>query len=282
MPSNPKESPVVKPERPTPPPAPVPDLEKFGYSKTASYNTLGLLREISRIESDSGSSTHTPTGPISGNPNHTAKYLRLVRDLPPRHYVNILVEIFFNKVNWQYGFVDRSFFASQLADFYKSSRSILDLDQASLSSDVLLFPALLFQVAASALQFVPAKHDEALNDLCIGRSLMDLAKDYSDSGVEVMALFEKESLNVISIQAGLLRVSILKAFGYVVESWHTLGQVIMDAQEIGLDRNDDDAISLTSTGEMCSGLWTLEMKRRIVVNLMLWDRFAISPISIMK
>lgn len=272
VPTSQSESPTIKSEKLLSPTVKIPDLDKLGYSKLGSYHTLGILREVSRTNPSSASSKEGSTEPTTGAPLQTEKYLQLLRELPPRLYVNILVDIFFQQVNWQYALIDRSFFTSQLVDFYKSSRNILAHKQGSLSSDVFIFPALLFQVVGSALQFIPPEYDPVLDDLCMGRTFIDLAKKYSDSGIEVMSLFEKESLNIVSVQAGFLRVALLKSFGHVIESWQTLGQVVMDAYEIGLNREDDNVLETLSMGAMCNRLWTLEMRRRIVINLLLWDR----------
>jgi hypothetical protein len=83
---------------------------------------------------------------MSRSPSQNDAYLRLVRELPPRLYVYILVNIFFDQVNWQYSIIDRNYFMPQLADFYEASRGLFSEDQADVSSDVFTFPSLLFQV----------------------------------------------------------------------------------------------------------------------------------------
>jgi hypothetical protein len=107
----------------------------------------------------------------------------------------------------------------------------------------------------------------------MGRSFDDLAKSYSDSGIEMLALFEKESLNLISVQAGFLRVALLKSFGYVVEAYRMIGQVVADAEEAGLHL-ESDGMHEGSVEDTPPWLWYHEMRRRVMVNLWLWDRYA--------
>jgi hypothetical protein len=245
----------------------------FGYSKTGASNTLAILNELSRVDSAATLKHEGPDMTMSRSPSQNDKYLRLLRGLPLRLYVYILVDIFFDQVNWQYSIIDRNYFMSQLDDFYEASHSIFSEEQANISSDVYTFPSLLFQVVGSTFQFLPPDYDRSLDDLCMGRSFDDLAKSYSDSGIELLALFEKESLNLISVQAGFLRITLLKSFGYVVEAYRMVGQVIRDAEEVGLHLEDNnlraDSVELTP-----SRLWYHEVRRRVMVNLFLWDRYA--------
>jgi hypothetical protein len=194
--------------------------------------------------------------------------------------VYILVDIFFDQVNWQYSITDRNYFMPQLAEFYEATRSLFSEDRADVPPDVFTFPSLLFQVVGSAFQFLPPDYDRSLDDLCMGKSFDDLAKNYSDSGVEMLGLFEKESLNLISIQAGFLRVTLLKSFGYVVEAYRMVGQVVADAEEARLYL-EDDCLKAGSAENTPSRLWYHEMRRRVMVNLWLWDRYATQPFSVL-
>ena len=87
----------------------------------------------------------------------------------------------------------------------------------------------------------------------------------------MLGLFEKENLNLISIQAGFLRVTFLKSFGYVVEAYRMVGQVIADAEEAGLHQ-ETDSLQHGSVENTPPRLWYHEMRRRVMVNLWLWDR----------
>lgn len=212
---------------------------------------------------------------MSRSPSQNDNYLRLLRGLPPRLYVKILVEIFFEQVNWQYSITDRNYFMPQLEEFYEATRSIYSEEQAGVSPDVFTFPALLFQVVGCAFQFLPPDYDRSLDDLCMGRSFDDLAKSYSDSGIEMLALFEKESLNLISVQAGFLRITLLKSFGYVVEAYRMVGQMVADSEEIGLNV-EGESLTAGSVENTPSRLWYHEMRRRVMINLWLWDAYIFS------
>lgn len=143
-------------------------------------------------------------------------------------------------------------------------------------SDILTFPSLLFQVVGSAFQFIPSDYDRSLDDLRKGKSFDDLAKTYSDSGFEMLAIFERESLNLSSVQAGFLRVGLLKSFGYPLEAFRLVGHIIADALDIGLHQ---ESAEQSSEENMPSRLWYHEMRRRVMVNLWLWDKY-VAPYSL--
>ena len=235
-------------------------------------HTLAILNELSRVDSASNPLQNDRVSiAMPRSPSYHDNYLRLLRGLPPRLYVYILVDIFFEQVNWQYSIVDRNYFMPQLADFYKDLPSIFSDDPPEISPDVFTFPSLLFQIVGSAFQFLPPDYDQSLDDLRMGRSFDDLAKSYSDSGIEMLALFEKDSLNLSSIQAGFLRVAFLKSFGYVLEAYRMVGQVVADAEEVGLHQ-ETEGLQTGSVELTPPRLWYHEMRRRVMVNLWLWDR----------
>ncbi|PMD41813.1 hypothetical protein L207DRAFT_426556 [Hyaloscypha variabilis F] len=248
-----------------------PDISIFGYSKMGANHTLAILNELSRVDSASNALQKDHISiTMPRSPSYYDNYLRLLRGLPPRLYVYILVDIFFEQVNWQYSIVDRNYFMPQLTDFYKALPSIFSEDPPETSHDVFTFPSLLFQVVGSAFQFLPPDYDRSLDDLRMGRSFDDLAKSYSDSGIEMLALFEKDNLNLSSVQAGFLRVALLKSFGYVLEAYRMVGQVVADSEEAGLNI-ESDGLQAESVELTPSRLWYHEMRRRVMVNLWLWD-----------
>lgn len=197
----------------------------------------------------------------------------MVRQLPARDYVDKLIATFFQEVNWHYSPLDKDFFMEQLQNWNSVSFSVLNRGPQDLPGDVRFFPALLFQVLALALQFQPHPHyDPSLNSLkyVSEMSLDDLASDYSESGVGILSLLGKRDITLVTIQAGFLRTSFLKNSGLVTESWHSLGQTIRDAQEIGWHKDPVDRAP-KSPEKALEALWLVEQRRRMWLNLQMWD-----------
>jgi hypothetical protein len=110
-----------------------------------------------------------------------------------------------------------------------------------------------------------------LDDLCIGRSFDELSEAYSNLVVEFGVLFVEIRTTLIFVQARTLRVSFLKTVGRAVEAWNTLGEVVKDIEEIGLHREDEKMMT-ESMKRGGNQLWHVEMRRRALMNLLIWDR----------
>jgi hypothetical protein len=167
--------------------------------------------------------------------------------------------------------VEERIFAEQLQDFYTSVPDIVSTGNEAFRLDVLYFPALLFQIAALALMFVPECHDKALDDLCAGNSFESLSKRYGENTVAILSLIGKDNPNMMSVQTGLLRACWLKYVLQVTESWQAMGEVVKATQEIGLHLHTLPE-DLGSYQDVCHQLWPREMRRRLMLNIFLWDQ----------
>ena len=136
------------------------------------------------------------------------------------------------------------------------------------------FPALLFQCLALALQFQPLEDDPNLDSLkyAVGMSFDDVASEYSQCGISIMALLGKRHTTLTTVQAGFLRTAFLKNYGMVPESWHSLSQTIRDAQEIGLHRNVVECGKPKEKPEdALNNRWLEQLRRRVWLILSWWD-----------
>lgn len=247
-------------------------LSALGYSKSNSHNSLGIFK---RIESHGGAGQTSRSAVTLCQPDYNGlkeRYKGLVRQLPARNFVEQLLKTFFQDFNWYYSAIDQELFMNQLQNWNKVSFSVLNRGPQDLEGEIRYFPALLFQVLALALQFQPPQYESNLDSLkyVSEMSLDDLANDYSDSGVVILSLLGKRDLNLVTIQAGFLRTSFLKNCGFITESWHSLGQTIRDAQELGWHK---DLVDRTphSPKRALESLWLAEVRRRIWTDLQLWD-----------
>ncbi|PHH92460.1 hypothetical protein CDD83_7313 [Cordyceps sp. RAO-2017] len=204
------------------------------------------------------------------------KYRDVVRRLPPKRYVDLLLRNFFTDVAWFYDVVDRQIFEEKLAAWDRVSYSTLSQDPLSLPPDVRLFPALLFQMLAQALLFQPVCSDNTLNDLKYApqMSFSDLAAEHSDAGEAILDILGNRDATTVRVQAGLLRACFQKSTGCVIEAWHTLGCTIRDAQEIGLHclgPPDDWTLAAPGTEPPSKRFREAEQRRKIWLVLHLWD-----------
>ncbi|KAF5013402.1 hypothetical protein FDECE_590 [Fusarium decemcellulare] len=237
------------------------EFTPMGYAKN-SKGTLGIIHALGESQSLLHDS-HPQNGSTPG------RYIAIIRELPSRRHIDILVQHFFRNVAWHYDMVDEAGFTNQLSQWSRLTHSQLKQAPDSLPVDLRSFPALLFQVLAQALLFQPIQHDESLDDLkyAANMELSDRAADYSDAGHRLVILFGKSELTLTTVQALLMRACFEKTTGAVIEAWHTLGVAIRDAQELGLHLTKLESTAYLGTGTPPDR----EMGRKVWLILHLWD-----------
>lgn len=197
-------------------------VANFGYSATGA-STLGFLRKIeganpseplSKLAHDAGV---TPADHL----NMRERYKSIIRQLPARTYIDKLVDIYFHDFNWMYYGLDRDVFDKQLAEWFSLPFNLLtNGGPQALSPDMRSFPALLFQVLATALLGLPAGQDAIFDPLKYAGNMTfeDLAVDYSESGVAILSLLGKRQMSITTVLAGFVRAAFLKYVALVTES----------------------------------------------------------------
>ncbi|KAI1076556.1 hypothetical protein F5B20DRAFT_555537 [Whalleya microplaca] len=250
----------------------IPKAADFGYSHDGS-STLGILRKI-EVAGEPLTEMTTPNHD-GDNFGVRARYKALVRQLPARSYVERLVDIYFHDINWQYFGVDEPVFRDLINQWYSLPFNVLSTSGPQALDPMLrAFPALLFQILASALLYIPEGSEETFEALkYTNMAFDDLAFDYSESGVSILSLLGKRQMSVITVLAGWVRASVLKYTGMVTESWHQIGTCIRDAQEIGLHRDqmDPQPSPDDSTEDALEKLWMAQSRRRVWMTLLGWD-----------
>ncbi|OAR00305.1 hypothetical protein LLEC1_05091 [Akanthomyces lecanii] len=204
--------------------------KSMGYAP-ANTGTLSIIQSLGVMTVESSESFPNP------NTDAVLQFRALIRQLPPQRHINKLISFFYKELSWQYDIVHEKTFRLQLNAWEQIAYAARN-QPCHLSPDLRHFPALLFQLLAQALLFQPVRNDESLEDLrhAPDMDLADVATEFSDAGQQVSAIFGPREVTMVKVQAGLLRACFEKTTGLVVEAWHTLGQTIRDAQELGLHR----------------------------------------------
>ncbi|KAI1124186.1 hypothetical protein F5Y10DRAFT_37258 [Nemania abortiva] len=248
----------------------------FGYSASAgSSSTLGILR---KIENAAGA-------PLAGMPSEIPseesydmreRYKSLIRQLPARTYVERLIDIYFHDVNWQYFGIDEPLIRDLMNKWYSLPFNVLS-GSGPLALDPMLraLPALLFQMMACALLYLPQETEKSFECLKYTNNMSfdDLSVEYSEAGMAILTLLGKRQMSIITVLAGWCRASLLKYSGMVTEAWHQVGTSIRDAQGIGLHRDQADPQPTTddSSEEVMEKMWRAQHHRMVWLILMGWD-----------
>ncbi|KAK4233859.1 OMPdecase-domain-containing protein [Achaetomium macrosporum] len=269
----------------------------FGYSHTG-INTLDFLTSIEATDATTTTTTTTTNPASSSQPLPSAlavcttpeaiatrdRYRSLLRQLPARTAIERLSAIYFTEFNWQYDMLDRDVFDSQLCEWYRQPFTLLSCGgpgPQALSVELRAFPAVVFQVCAVALLTLDDHEEdhgngggEGLEGLKYagGMTFEDLAREYSESGMEILTVLGKRGMGLNTVLAGWVRASFLKYFGWVTESWHAVGSAIRDAQEIGLHQDSRDPKPASDSAEaVLENQWYIQRRRKCWMTLVVWD-----------
>lgn len=156
-----------------------------------------------------------------------AKYCQISSTLPDQPVVRDLIDVFFSEANWYFTVLDRYYFDTAHRSWLISrSNTASSINEAFLPDD-LFFPALLQQVLAIAIHFVPEHSAVASVMKQLGTPPDDeLSQSYSDAGEAILDLLGRHHHSVIAVQADLMRCAWLKNSGHGARAWYSLGSAI--------------------------------------------------------
>ncbi|KIV79770.1 hypothetical protein PV11_07314 [Exophiala sideris] len=239
----------------------------LGYSLGKGSNAFTSLTHILDGDDDlqAVASKHNQPAPSrTFNPKSQA----LITQLPCRLVVESLVTSYFSEVNWYYFLVEEYYFRDLLWRWFGDPRagSANHLNLEELSRELRSFPAMLFQVLALAVQFLPR---EAPTFRLLSKNDLGLCHNYSDTGIELLGSLGGQGSAITVVQTHHLRSAWLKNLGRGVDAWHSIGNAIRSAQVIGLHQSKE--IRQQGLEGTLSRVWYDEYQRRIWMNLFIWD-----------
>ncbi|KAJ5094429.1 hypothetical protein N7456_010290 [Penicillium angulare] len=215
-----------------------------------------------------------PTYSVPLTSQTRSKLSDLYAMMPSHAVTRELIEIYFSEANWYFATLEKHYFEKLYSAWYAISvASGDDFNFEGLSRDLLYFPALIFQVLAVALQFIPPGIP------CIQALDVDnftkrdyLSGEFSARGVEIVRVVGRNNATLTAVQNDLMRALWLKNYSQGREAWHVLGGAIRMAQDLGLHRQvkviQKPQSSLEETLDL---LWYDEYKRRLWIKLFSWD-----------
>lgn len=236
------------------------------------------------------------------------------KELPPRPLITALAAIYFRDFNWHYAVLDHDIFHAQLGKWYSLPLAglLLTHGPGALGREMAAFPAVVFQLCAVALLTLDDCPGQGSSEnggdgdgegldrgmfeslkYAGGMTFEDLAREYSECGVEVAQVLGKRGMGLNTVVAGWVRGGWLKYVGLVTESvglrlslrrvrgwltstlcfqWHAIGSAIRDAQEIGMHRDSLDPKPAGEGAEAAlENQWEVQRRRKVWMTLALWD-----------
>ncbi|KAH7246139.1 hypothetical protein BKA59DRAFT_477294 [Fusarium tricinctum] len=250
----------------------------WGYAHNGA-STMGILKRIESITDGEDVTPSMPEESSGGSPGKELalkeKYKAIIRQLPARNYVEKLIEMYMRGFNWQYYPIDPDILYAQLETWNSLPFSVLsNVGPRGLDSELRAFPALLFQVIATALLLLPEQPDATFDSLKFAGDMRfeDLAVEYSESGQALLDVLGKSQLSLTTVQAQFLRASFQKFTAKVTDAWHTIAVAIRDAQDLGMHRDSlDPKPKDSSVDSILENQWLIQRRRRIYILLAIWD-----------
>jgi hypothetical protein len=249
--------------------------DSLGYS---SLNKIkGTLDDLQHEPGNGVAINGSPRAALQTTESST--YDEMVARLPSSLIIDDIARIFFIEADWYFCVLDRPYY-EELYNLWKSRRpscrNKINLPSnepvfVRNSAEVRYFPALLFQVLALTLHFLPTS--------CIARDSLELkdhraadklSKYYSDSGAEIMGQLGRIDSPISAVLADLLRCAWMKNSGLGTHSWHSLSDAIRQAQNLDLHEQQE----IPRGGPIDStikDLWYDEHRRRVWTSLFAWD-----------
>lgn len=153
---------------------------------------------------------------------------RILIQLPAAETVQKLVTIFFDEANWYFSVLDRYYFDQVYQQWFRTWIEVARTGSSMcVTAEVLYFPALLFQVVAIALQFVPPSLAEREDIALLAHPSFEYkSSTYSGAGQAIMNLLGRRIRSLTAIEADLMRCAWLKNSGEGAEAWYILGNAV--------------------------------------------------------
>ncbi|KAH0145592.1 hypothetical protein KCU82_g14710, partial [Aureobasidium melanogenum] len=166
--------------------------------------------------------------PLVQTPWHTrlSDYQDLASQLPHISSIRNIVEYYFEHMNWLYEIVQQYYFNSLLTQWVEVSEATASINLGLLSRDLQYFPALIFQIMALTLMYIPLSEAAKLLDVTDGRSLDIQSNHYGDLGMKLMDLLGRRNPSVVGVQHDLVRFAWLKNFGCGKNSLRSLQDAV--------------------------------------------------------
>ncbi|KAK7906220.1 hypothetical protein LTR67_000946 [Exophiala xenobiotica] len=248
---------------------------QFGYSSVNGNHAFNALRKS--LQPDR--STPLPSAPSNKALLHDffkVRYCQLASQLPPRSVVSELIDVYFTHADWYFMALDRYCVEDQLTSWVSISDSVCEHQNLHRLSRALCYaPALLLQVLAVALQFLPPGTESASSlHLTDSTRVEKLSQSYSRSALEIMTLLGRHEPTVTSVEHDLMRLTWLKNRSRGSESWQFLSLAVRQAQLLGLhlepniEQHPDESVE-----SVLSRIWDAEHKKRVWARIFILDAF---------
>ncbi|VUC26794.1 unnamed protein product [Clonostachys rosea] len=229
-------------------------IEADSSQKIAS-DSAEVLKSLGYVESDIFKSLE-PIHSARQVPLLDARSQNALQSVPPRPYTDILVQTFFENVNYHYEPLYKPSFMRSYTEWWHNRR----LGRQEVAVSDIAFTALVLQVCANATQFASSSLLERLESE-LGASIESLGCRYFEASNHLSSLIPVGEGGLVHVQQLFLSATWWKTQAEITKSWHALASSVREAQESGM--HTGKASSASALEE--------ELRRRMWYILCTWD-----------
>jgi hypothetical protein len=142
----------------------------------------------------------------------------------PNSVADKLINHFLYNTNYRYSSIYPPTFAAEYSKWWEDRANGRQLSPE--------FTCLLLRVCAYSSQYLPDSLREQLQ-FELGANVQILTERFNRSADQLSQTFHPEKPSLTKVQQLFLRGAWLKSESMLVQSWHTLGTAVREAQELG-------------------------------------------------
>ncbi|KAH7324993.1 fungal-specific transcription factor domain-containing protein [Stachybotrys elegans] len=218
-------------------------FDSLGYSSSHSFALLSIQDRGKKVSLKQ----------FSARVQDSRVLWQAIQVLPPRPYVDLLVQNFFDNVNFHYYAIYPPTF---MDEYQKWCQDKVDHQPLGIP-----WTCLLLVICACSAQYTDEKMQEKL-ETDLGESTQRLSETYHNTARELHRAMPQNYKHLLNVQLMLHSCYWFKSEARFAECWHVLSLAVHEAQELGLHQESQDS-SLSE--------YEREMYRRVWCVLDTWD-----------
>ncbi|KAJ9149886.1 Fungal specific transcription factor [Pleurostoma richardsiae] len=218
-------------------------VEVMGYTPSHIYFNLNPRSKSARPRTGHQATCH--------NSMELDKALQI---LPPKPYVELLVNSFLKGANFHYYILDPPTFLERFKHWCLDRGTRRPLDP--------VFTCLTLRVCSCSLQYLEISKKQRL-EMEMGESAQALSEKYHNIAQALSQTIPPGEGGLYQVQQLLLTAFWFKSMPKFVASWHALGAAVREAQEQGMHMSSQSKDGLTE--------FEKELRRRVWCILYVWD-----------
>ncbi|KAL5462329.1 hypothetical protein PMIN06_001694 [Paraphaeosphaeria minitans] len=173
---------------------------------------------------------------------------RVLSTIPPRSVTDAIVNHFLSVINYRYSAIYAPTFTDQYVQWWSDR-----VNGRTVSPE---FTCLLLRVLSYSVQYLTPEIRKMI-EFEMACNPQAMTESFHEASEQLSQSFSASSTCIERVQELFYKSAWLKSDSRIVESWHSLGCTIREAQELGLDKETSHAGLPEFDAEIRRRLWTL-------------------------